>query len=578
MLQQLFLFQVLQLVYTFVAGITLTTEPQELVFATNSRITLRTVILIPSEEVPSMNCFIQPYNGTKFPVASNESQLMVVNALPGLNVQNCFCEPSRQSTLSTRLNVIVEDNLSQFDPQMNCTVCSGRYQTDFNVTFVHQYVFPVEYILTIESLQLTNYEKVLDEGLHLNKSLKVTKLLLSVSDQTELSPGIHRTTLILYNNISAARFLFNIVLNQQLTSLNIGCKKYIGLFPSYFSSSLSLESGAPAQIFATLSSVNNVVASVNTSCGDVTNCKSFQVEIQSPREVELYWIKAVANNDINSVNAQCGPVESLPQVYSVYATTKEAYVKQISVIDMFVHGDVGYFTMNVFADGQRFNKSFEVTGFNNQHSTRLPFDGRSYKYVEQTITFLRSGYRNLIISINNTKQIFNFTTIVHVRNKKSCFQRINIRGGSSTSTTDPLEVENYVILSANATIPCLENTQFLYKWRLFKVESPSELPKPDKEITLKTTYSETEMVFKQRELQPGIYLVFVTLLESGTSSSENDPVTETEDFVVFKFVQKRLETFIRGGKRREIGDIRIECVMSVLLAGSVFQEAVANAA
>jgi len=103
------------------------------------------------------------------------------------------------------------------------------------------------------------------------------------------------------------------------------------------------------------------------------------------------------------------------------------------------------------------------------------------------------------------------------------------------------------------------------------------LPKSDKEITLKIAYSQSEIVFKQNKLQPGIYLVFVTLVESGTSSSA--AVTETEDFAIFKFVQRRLETFIRGGKRREIGNIRLECViMSVLLAGYVLQKTVVNSA
>jgi len=548
------IFKMLQLLHIFIAGITLVAEPNELVLATNSRILLKTVILIPSEEIPSMNCIISLENGTKITAISNESQVMVINELPQLNKHRCFCKPaSRQRGLSIQLSLIVEDRFSQIDLGMSCSVCSGKYQKDFNVTFVHQNVVPVEYILTIGSLQLSNYERILDEPSLLNKSSKEKKFLLSVSDQVGLGPGIHKSALTLYNNISSARILFNVYLNQELIDFNVGCNSYIGSYPSYFSTSLSLRSGAPAQISVTLKSANNVVASVNTSCDNATNCKSFQVEIMSPHKVGLYWIAAKARNDINSVNAKCGPVESLPQVYNVYAKANEAYVGENSVIDTFVHGDVGKYSLNIFVDGKQFNKSFEITGFNNEHNTRLPFDGRSYKHIKQTITFLKGGYRNLIISINNTKQIFNFTTRIHVRNQQSCFQGINIRGGSSTTTTDPLEIGDYVILSANTTISCLENTQFLYNWRLFKVESPSELPKSDKEIPLKTTYSQSEIVFKQSELQPGIYLVFITFLQSGTGSSA--PVTETEDFAIFKIVYKPLQTFIRGGKRREIGDI-----------------------
>jgi len=497
-----------------------------------------------------MNCIIKLHNGTEMTATSNESLVMVTIALPGVADFQCACEVGSK-TLSNDLTVAVEDSFSQFGLRMSCIVCSGEYKNDFNVTFVHQYIFPAEYILTIGSLQLSNYDKVLDKSLYSNTS-KHTKFLLSVSDQTGLGPGLHKAVLTLFNNISSARFLFNVHLNQRLSNLNIGCNSYIGLFPSYFSVNLSLKSGAPAQVSVLLNAIDKVVVSMNASCSNITNCKSFQVEIQSPLKVGLYWIIAIASNDINSVTSRCGPVESLPQVYNVYAIAKEAYVGGNSVIDMFVHGDIGKYSLNLYVDGQRFNKSFEMTGFNYNHSTRLPFDGRSYKHIEQTVTFLMSGYRNLIISINNTKQVFNFTTRIHVRNQQSCFQEINIRGGSSTTTTDPVEVQNYIILSANATIICWEKTQFFYNWRLFKVESPSDIPKPENKIALKTSFGRSEIVLKGKDLRPGIYLIFVTVSQTGTTSSA--PVTEKEDFAIFKIVQKRLEIFIWGGKRREIGE------------------------
>ena len=161
-------------------------------------------------------------------------------------------------------------------------------------------------------------------------------------------------------------------------------------------------------------------------------------------------------------------------------------------------------------------------------------------------------FSDVDISINNTKQVFNFTTRIHVRNQQSCFQGINIRGGSSTTTTDPVEVQNYIILSANATIICWEKTQFFYNWRLFKVESPSDIPKPENKIALKTSFGRSEIVLKGKDLRPGIYLIFVTVSQTGITSSA--PVTEKEDFASFKIVQKRLEIFICGGKRREIGE------------------------
>jgi len=171
-------------------------------------------------------------------------------------------------------------------------------------------------------------------------------------------------------------------------------------------------------------------------------------------------------------------------------------------------------------------------------------------------------FSDVDISINNTKQVFNFTTRIHVRNQQSCFQGINIRGGSSTTTTDPVEVQNYIILSANATIICWEKTQFFYNWRLFKVESPSEIPKPENEIALKTSFGRSEIVFKGKDLRPGIYLIFVTVSQTGTTSSAPD--TEKEDFAIFKIVQKRLEIFIWGGKRREIGEILFRCFCCVI--------------
>jgi len=97
---------------------------------------------------------------------------------------------------------------------------------------------------------------------------------------------------------------------------------------------------------------------VNTSCDNATNCKKFQVKLQSPHKDGLYWIEAVASNDINSVTARCGPVESLPQVYNVYTKSKEAYVGGNSVIDMFIRGDIGKYSLNAFGDGTRFNKCF----------------------------------------------------------------------------------------------------------------------------------------------------------------------------------------------------------------------------
>jgi len=500
-----------------------------------------------------MNCIITLNNGTNMTATSNETLVKETIVLPGVAYFECVCKPGLTiQTLSNDLNVAVEDSFSQLDLRMSCIVCSGKYQNGFNVTFVHRYVFPAEYILTIGSLQVWNSEKDLDKSLYSNNLSKHTQFLLSVSDQTGLGPGIHDAVLTLYNNISSTRFLFSVQLNQRLSNFNMGCNRYIGLFPSYFSVNLSLKSGAPAKVSVLLNATNKVVVSMNASCSSITICKSFQVEIQSPHKVGLYWIIAIASNDINSVTARCGPVESLPQVYNVYAKANEAYVGENSVIEMFIRGDIGKYSLNLFVNGKRFNKSFEITGFNNNHSTRLPFDGRSYKYIEQTVTFLMSGYRNLIISINNTQQTFNFTTRIHVRNQQSCFQGINIRGGSSTTTTDPVEVQNYIILSANATIICWEKTQFFYNWRLFKVESPSEIPKPENEIALKTSFGGSEIVFKGKDLRPGIYLIFVTVSQTGTTSSA--PVTEKEDFAIFKIVQKRLEIFICGGKRKEIGE------------------------
>jgi len=115
---------------------------------------------------------------------------------------------------------------------------------------------PVEYILTINNLEMSDYEKALNKSLHLHKSTKETKFLLSVSHQVGLRPGIHRSIPVLCNNISATRFLFNIYLNQRLTNVSVGCKSYIGLFPSYFSTRLSLKSEAPVQLSLTLTSAS----------------------------------------------------------------------------------------------------------------------------------------------------------------------------------------------------------------------------------------------------------------------------------------------------------------------------------
>ena len=135
----------LQLLHAFVVGITLATEPQDLVLATNSRILLRIVVLIPSEEILSMNCIISLRNGTKITAASNESLVMLMHALPGIYRHDCICDPgSKQISLSAYLNIPVEDSFSQLDLQMRCSVCSGTYQKDFSVTFVHQHVFPVD--------------------------------------------------------------------------------------------------------------------------------------------------------------------------------------------------------------------------------------------------------------------------------------------------------------------------------------------------------------------------------------------------------------------------------------------------
>jgi len=101
----------LQLLHAFVVGITLATEPQDLVLATNSRILLRIVVLIPSEEILSMNCIISLRNGTKITAASNESLVMLMHALPGIYRHDCICDPgSKQISLSAYLNIPVEDS------------------------------------------------------------------------------------------------------------------------------------------------------------------------------------------------------------------------------------------------------------------------------------------------------------------------------------------------------------------------------------------------------------------------------------------------------------------------------------
>ena len=491
-------------------------------------------------------------NGTILALASNKTRIQFVHDFPGIYIHLIDCTLASIATKPTsKVEVIVEDSFSLTSLQMSCLTCSGKYLSDLNVTFQHLYIILVRYILAVGDVELFSHTNTLDKNLHFNRSLTNVGFSLPVAHQAALGPGIHASSITLYNNVSATRSVLSVTLNQVLSDLSIICEKYIGIFPNYFTINLSLKSGAPAEVSVTLYRGNTSVTEVTTSCSNASHCTYFATDVLSPKTLGVYWIHAIATNGINSVNATSGPVEYVPKVYDVYLKVKNAFVGREVMVETFVRGDVGEFFMDLFVNGKRFANSFKITNFNHTHNARLPFDGRKYTRVEQALTFLKSGYRNLIISVNNTKQVFNFSTRSHVRSQQSCFQGINIRGGSSTSVFGPLEVGKYIILSTNTTISCLEGTKVSYKWRLFKIKSLSSTPTTKNEITLKATHS--ELVFQRNELEPGIYLIFVTVLEERFSGAY-PPILEEEEFAIFKVGRKTLNMYIKGGKRREIGE------------------------
>jgi len=503
-----------------------------------------------------MNCELFLSNGTKLALESNKSRIQLVHYLPRTYRYLIECTSASTAAKQTsEVEVIVEDSFSLASLQMSCLTCSGKYLSDLNVTFQHFYIFPVRYILAVRNIDLFSHTNTLDRNLHFNNSLTNVDFSLPVAHQAALGPGIHASSITLYNNISTARSFLSVTLNQALSDLSIICERYIGIFPNYFTINLSLKSGAPAEVSVTLYRGNTSVTDVVTSCSNASHCSDFATEVQSPKSLGVYWIYAIATNGISSVNGTSGPVECVPKVYDVYLKVNNAFVGREVTVEAFVRGDFGEFFMNLFVDGKRFANSFKITSFNNTHNARLPFDGRKYTHVEQALTFLKSGYRNLIISVNNTKQVFNFSTRSHVRSQQSCFQGINIRGGSTTTVFGPLDVGKYIILSTNTTISCLEETKVSYKWRLFKIKSLSSTPKTKNEITLKASHS--ELVFQRSDLEPGIYLIFVTVFEKGFSSAY-PPLLEEEEFAIFKVGRKTLNMYIKGGKRREIG----ECLCS----------------
>ena len=522
--------------------------------AVGETISLRIILLLPLREMSVLDCEVTFQNSSSLMLMNNETRLLVSHNLPQSHKYSAKCNTRKSPSedLKHLFVVVAEDDFSDRDLQTKCLRCSGTFGISFKATFQHQYVYPASYSLELQDFTFHEQSRPFENASYAARSPVNVEFLLEAKTQLVLGAGIHSCRLFIFNNISIQTFHSSISLNKPLTGLNIRSAVHIGLHPNNFDVYVRIPNGAPAKISILLkTSDNKTVTSVQAACDNMVSCIELLVKMPSPKATGLYHLYGNAGNTISSSNAAWGPIACLPQVYDIYTTIRDPYAGRKNNVAIFVRADVGNFSLMVQVESIRHVIPLKISAESNDHRLRLPFEGSTHSLVMKSIVFDRSGFHHLSVSISNGKQWFNNTMEIHVRAKETCFQGLTLRGGSATTTNEPLNVGEYLILSADASVACLDQNDFDITWGVYKVASVLSAPKSDDEVKITANLNQAEIVIYGDELQQGLYIAVVTISEE--SLATETVILKDGEFAFFRIVEKSFSCLIAGGSKREIG-------------------------
>ena len=529
-------------------GAAISVDPQG-VIATNSDVSMKVDILLPSSAMNAIGCTGNLGKGAPVSVDANTTFLQKYSYANSYTIIiECESQPP-SDVLRLSRTLVIEEFFTNEILDVKCIICNGRYSqtNDFQTVFRHNNARPVHYQLSVGGLFRLR-SQVETPG-----SFTQVDFYLTTTDQKKLTAGVHDFILVAYNYISTSVLEQQLYISLDLKNLTIECDLYIGMKPNSFIVEVGLNAGAPANVAVWFKHSNQTLATVRKFCKLENDCRNFRVSIKNPENIGQYYIEALAENSLNKVIADPITVHCLPQIYDLYVFTSTPRATADTELSILVRGDNGIFNMTVEADNQLMTRLLIIDETKKRNIiARLPFDGSDYKIEEFFVTFSVPGFHDVNITITNEKQFFNYTHRLSIGQRFSCVKKIQMRGAAISSAYNPIKSSDKIVLSTDVVVDCEENNPFTFAWTIYTTSLLYDVPKPkDKISLLNTDLTQPEVVINENQLEPGRYVAFVEVRENINSAT---PSVVEKQFAFFEIAAESLVVRIEGGNRREIGE------------------------
>jgi len=542
------LWQCLLTIIDICADVAIAIDPQG-VIATNSDVSIKVNIFLPSSAINAIDCTGNLGNGAPVAVDTNTTFREKYYAANSYTIEiHCYSQPPSHVMTWPR-TLVVEDLFTNDNLDLHCIICNGRYSqtNDFQTAFRHNKAKPIRYQLSVGGL--SGFKSTLTT----HDLLTQVDFYLTTTDQKKLSAGVHDFILVAFNYISTFVLEQQLYISLYLKNLSIECDLYIGMKPNSFIVEVSLGAGAPANVTIWLKRSDYTLATAGKFCKQEHDCKQFSVAIKNPGSIGSYYLEALAENTLNNVIADPITVHCLPQIYDLYVFASTSRATADTELSILVRGDNGIFNMTVQADNQLMTRQLTIDQTKKRNLiARLPFDGSDYEVEEFVVTLSIPGFHDVNITITNEKQFFNYTHSFPIGRRFSCVKKIQMRGAAVSSAYNPIKSSGKIVLSTDVIVDCVENSLLTFAWTIYKTSLLYDVPKPKDKIYLSNTdLTQPEIVINENQLEPGRYVAFVEVRANINSAT---PSVVEKQFAFFEIAAESLVVRIEGGNRREIGE------------------------
>ncbi|XP_078487562.1 polycystin family receptor for egg jelly-like [Ciona intestinalis] len=479
-------------------------------------------------------------------------------SFPKTHAVSFSCEIPDGETIRAYGAVNVESYLNMDNLKITSRSQPVRFLTDTTLLFQYIYHYPIQHCFVLKTSQSCDRTKTFSQIKYENKGLIEVQFQLTTDIQSSIGPGIHPVTLFMQNNISDVKYISTVWINQQVKGVKVTCDPFVGIHPNYFTINITLREGCPANITIEIKKYpnNELVSQIKTLCSNPDECKLVQVKTSLNKAEEKYRVTVFANNQISNDSAVSQVFETVPQIYDVYMTSDgPLYANVPTNLMIYVRGDIGGFEMTLKFEEHSKHVPFKIDSIKHVHSNgeSLPFDSTFYKLIKEKIIFTSTGDQRIDANIRNSKQVFNFSSNFIVQRQPTCLEGVKIRDGNlNRAIVEPLKLARELILSGDVTLSCVEDSNIKFKWKSFKVDSSSQLPRPENEMKLKGNIYNNEIVIRSNDLLPGLYVI---MLEVSTNDvTDKDVTSEARDFSLIEVPTRKLEVLIKGGNKRQLGN------------------------